>query len=104
MKIYIVEYADYDSNDAVGYFTEYEKAKHCCEYLNRARHSEYEWFDWTISEYELDDTDYESLNKELDEQERLEYEIKLEREKQEVLDAISRLQAEYEQLKANSGR
>ena len=95
MKIYIVEYADYDSNDAVGYFTEYKKAKHCCEYLNRARHSEYEWFDWTISEYELDETDYTSLNKEFDERERLRFECELEKEKQEALVEIARLKEKY---------
>ena len=95
MKIYMVQYADYDGEDSVGYFTEHKKAESCCEYLNRARHSEYEQFDWFISEYNLDETDYDSLNKELDEQERIEFETRLEREKQEAIAEIERLKTKY---------
>lgn len=95
MKIYMVQYADYDSEDSVGYFTEYEKAESCCEYLNRVRHSEYEQFDWFVSGYNLDETDYDSLNKELDEQERIEFETRLEREKQAAIAEIERLKTKY---------
>ena len=95
MTIYLVEYTDYDGGDAVGYFTDSEKAKSCCEYLNRTRHSEYEEFDWYVSEYNLDETDYKSLNKELDEQERLEFENRLEKEKQEAIAEITRLKEKY---------
>lgn len=96
MKIYMAEYHDYDSNDSVGYFTECKKAESCCEYLNRTKHSPYEGFDWYVSEYNLDETDYESLNNKLDEQERLEFENRLEREKQKELAELARLKAKYE--------
>lgn len=95
MKIYMVEMYDYDSNDSVGYFTDYKKAESCCEYLNRAKHSEYEQFDWFIAEYNLDETNYDSFNKELDEQERIEFETRLEREKQQAIEEIARLKEKY---------
>ena len=95
MKIFIVEFYDYDTNDSVGYFTERKKAEACCEYLNRAKHSEYKQFDWFVAEYNLDETDYDSLNKELDEQERIEFETRLEREKQAAIDEINRLKEKY---------
>ena len=96
MKIYMVEFYDYDTNDSVGYFTEREKAESCCEYLNRTKHSEYKQFDWFVAEYNLDETDYESMNKELDKQERIEFETRLEREKQKELAELARLKAKYE--------
>ena len=96
MKVYIVELHDYDRNSSIGYFTDYKKAECCCEYLNRIEHSEYENFDWYIQPYDLDEIDYESLNKELDEQERLEFESRLERERQEELAELARLKAKYE--------
>lgn len=95
MKIYIVEVNDYDGHNAVGYFTEYEKAKSCCGYLNRARHSEYPEFDWYVSEYNLDETDYDALSKELDELEKLKLEEKLVKERQEAIEEIARLKAKY---------
>lgn len=94
MKIYLVQYTDYDGGDVVGYFTDNKRAESCCEYLNRTRHSEYN-FDWYISEYNLDETDYESLNKELDEQERLELENRREKEKRDAIAEIERLRAKY---------
>lgn len=95
MTIYMVEYHDYDGGDFVGYFTKHEKAVSCCEYLNRTRHSEYEDFDWYVSEYNLDETDYDSFNKELDEREKIEFETRLEREKQAAIEEIERLKAKY---------
>lgn len=95
MTIYMVEFADYDTNDSVGYFTERKRAESCCEYLNRAKHSEYKQFDWCVFEYNLDETDYDSLNKELDEQERIEFENRLNKEKQDAIAEIERLKAKY---------
>lgn len=95
MKIYMVEMYDYDTNDSVGYFTDYNKAKSCCEYLNRTDHSEYEQFNWFIAEYNLNETDYESLNQELDEQEKNEFKTRLEREKQQAIEEIARLKEKY---------
>lgn len=95
MKIYIVECDDYDGHDSVGYFTDSKKAESCCKYLNKTRHSEYENFHWHLSEYNLNQTDYESLNKEFDEQENLNLKNKLERMRQEALVEIERLKAIY---------
>jgi hypothetical protein len=97
MKIYIVAYEDYDGSDSVGYFLDESKANECCKYLDRARPSCYSesGYTWDVYEYELDETDYASLNKELDEQERIEFETRLEREKQEALAEIERLKAKY---------
>ena len=64
MKIYIA--MDDDLDDwcrSVGYFLDKFKAEECCAYLNR---TESGW--WRVSEYDLDETDYASLNKKLDEQ------------------------------------
>lgn len=94
MKIYLVSLHDYDRYNSVGYFTELKKAELCCEYLNRVERSEY-GFDWFVLEYNLDETDYESLNKELDKQERLELENRLEKEKQDAIAEIERLKAKY---------
>lgn len=99
MKIYTVAYEDYDGSDEVGYFLEESKAEECCKYLNRTRPSYYfkdNGVDtWDVCEYELDETDYASLNKALDEQERLNLEMALEMEKQEALAEIARLKAKY---------
>lgn len=95
MKIYMVEFNDYDTYAVVGYFTEHEKAAACCKYLNRARHSAYERFDWYVTEYNFNETDYETLNKELDEKERLEFENRLEKEKQDAIAEIERLKVKY---------
>ena len=95
MKIYMVELHDYDRDKAVGYFTEYKKAKSCCKYLNRAEPSEYD-FKWKVIDYNPDETDYDSLNKKLDEQKQLKHEEKLERIKQKELAELARLKAKYE--------
>lgn len=97
MKIYIVAYEDYDGSDSVGYFLDESKAEECRTYLNRTRPSDYDETGdtWYIAEYDLDDTDYASLNKELDEQERIEFETRLEREKQTAIAEIERLKIKY---------
>lgn len=97
MKVYIVAYEDYDGSDSVGYFLDETKAKECCKYLNRTRPSCYNHTGdtWSVLEYNLDETDYVSLNKELDEQERLEFENRMAREKQEALNEIARLKEKY---------
>ena len=97
MKIYIVTYEDYDGSDSVGYFLDESKANECCEYLNKTRPSCYveDGDTWYVEEYNLDDTDYASLNKEIEEQVRLEDERKLEKEKQEALAQIAKLKEKY---------
>lgn len=99
MNIYIVSYEDYDGSDTVGYFLEESKAKECCRYLNRVRPSWYKKYEgldtWYVDVYELDETDYASLNKVLDEQERLEFEMEFEEEKQKALVEIARLKEKY---------
>ena len=97
MKICIVAYEDCDGSDSVGYFLDESKANECCEYLNRTRPSNYnETGDiWHVDEYNLDETDYASLNKDLDEQERIEFETRLERKKQAALAEIVRLKEKY---------
>lgn len=96
MKIYIVEIHDYDSYDSVGYFTDYEKANKCCEFLNRTRPSEYEEFEWYVSEYYQNNTNYAFFIDKLNEEEKVEYETRMERIKQEELAELARLKAKYE--------
>lgn len=99
MKIYMVAYEDYDGSDEVGYFLEESKAKECCRYLNRYKPSFYKKDSgldtWYVYEYELNETDYASLNKMLDEQEMLNAEMEFEEEKQEALAEIARLKEKY---------
>lgn len=97
MKIYIVAYEDYDGSDSVGYFLDESKANECREYLNRTRPSSYNHTGdtWDVLEYNLDETDYNSLNKKLDEQERIEFENRLNKEKQDAIAEIERLKAKY---------
>ena len=99
MKIYVVEYDDYDSSDSVGYFTDRNKAEECCKYLNRTQPSYYYERSgrdtWKIFAYELDETDYQSLNKELDEQEKIKAKEELEKEKQQAIAEITRLKEKY---------
>ena len=99
MKIYIVAYEDYDGSGSVGYFLDESKANECCKYLNRTQPS---WYvdpnvdtTWEVYEYDLDKTDYASLNKELDEQKRIESENRLNKEKQNALAEIARLKEKY---------
>ena len=97
MKIYMVAYEDYDGSDSVGYFLDESKANECCKYLNRTRPSCYNHTGdtWDVFEYNLDETDYNSLNKKLDEQERIEFENRLNKEKQDAIAEIERLKAKY---------
>ena len=96
MKIYMVEFHNYDLDDCVGYFTDPQKAKECCTYLNRVRPNYYDDNnEWHVVEYDPDEKDYESLNKELDEKERIEFEGRMERIKQEELKELARLKAKY---------
>lgn len=92
MKIYIVGYQCFDDIDIVGYFLEEFKAEECCKYLNRIGRTSC----WDVYEFNLDETDYYSLNKELDEQERLEAEKELEKKRQRELAELARLKAKYE--------
>ena len=99
MKVYIVAYKDYDGTDSVGYFLDESKANECCKYLNRTNPSAYleddDFAAWCVREYELDEIDYASLNKELDEQEKVKGEIELEKEKQAAIAEIARLKEKY---------
>lgn len=98
MKVYIVAYEDYDGSDSTGYFLDESKARECCKYLNQVRPSEYNKTGdtWNVLQYDLDETDYASLNKELEELERLEFENRLEKEKQRELAELARLRAKYD--------
>lgn len=102
MIVYIVAYEDYDGSGEVGYFTDESKAEECCKYLNRTKPSWYYKDDdldtWRVCEYELDETDYASLNRELDEQDKIKLKEKTEKEKQEVLAEIARLEERYKSL------
>lgn len=93
----MVVYKDYDGSDSVGYFLDETKAEECREYLNKTRPSYYNHTGdtWSVLEYNLDKTDYASLNKEFDERERLEFENRMAREKQEALNEIARLKEKY---------
>ena len=97
MTVYIISYEDYDGSDSVGYFLDRSKANECREYLNRVRPSCYNHTGdtWDVYEYDLDETDYASLNKELDEQEILEFENRMAKEKQKAIAEINRLKEKY---------
>lgn len=97
MKIYIVAYEDYDGSDSVGYFLDKSKAEECRTYLNQTRPSEYNntGDTWYVCEYNLEETDYASLNKEIEEQERIEFETRLDRKKQKELAEFARLKEKY---------
>lgn len=88
----MVGYQYYEDVDAIGYFIEESKAKECCKYLNRIGRTSC----WDVYEFNLDETDYYSLNKELDEQERLKAEKELEKKRQKELAELARLKAKYE--------
>ena len=76
-KIYMIERDDYDGHIVDGYFTNLAKAKACCEYNNRCYPSSYyegdedEEFMWKVIGYNLDETDYNTLLKELDQQAKI---------------------------------
>ena len=94
--IYMVRLDDYDRHDSVGYFIDRKKADECCKYLNSEDRSEYD-NDWYVEEFTLNTTDYNVLNKEVEERERREFETRLERERQKELKELARLKAKYEQ-------
>ena len=100
MKIYMVELHDYDRNEAVGYFTDRRKADACRDYLNSEDPSDYnDTHEWHVVEYDLDETDYDALNKEIEDRERNEFETRMERIKQEELAKLEELKSKYEEPK-----
>ena len=94
----MVELHDYDRNDSYGYFDTYNKAKECCDYLNKARPSEYEDCDcqWTIETYSLDILDYVALGKAYDKEMQSRITAQKEAIKQHELAELARLKAKYE--------
>ena len=94
-KIYMVELIDRDRNDSFGYFDTYEKAKECCDYLNKARRSDCNW-GWEIASYSLDPTDYAALLKAYEEEQKRKYEQWAEGVRQHELAELARLKAKYE--------
>lgn len=95
-KIYIVMLNDYDRNDIWGCFTDYDKAKGCCDYLNATCPSHYEGFEWEMDEYGISNTDYSALLKEHEEQQRQIAEAAEEKVRQTELAELARLKAKYE--------
>lgn len=98
MPIYIVHYSDYDSEFDVGYFTSEEDAEKCMEYYMRTRPSSYEYLcdAYSLEKYELDDTDYDALNKELDEADKAMQRKEEEEFRNKELAELARLKAKYE--------
>lgn len=98
MSIYIVRFGDYDSEFSVGYFTNEEAAEKCMEYYMRTHPSDYEYMcdAYCIEKYELDNTDYDALNKELDEAEKEERRKEEEEFRNKELAELARLKAKYE--------
>ena len=98
MSIYIVRFHDYDTMFNVGYFTNEEDAETCMEYYMRTRPSSYEYLcdAYSLEKYELDDTDYDALNKELDEAEKAEQKKEEEEFRNKELAELARLKAKYE--------
>ena len=96
MKIYLCEYEDYDGYGTRGYFTDEEKAEECCKYLNKTEPSSYIEDAWEVFEYELDDTDYATLNERIYEVEVMKAKAELEKERRKELAELARLKAKYE--------
>lgn len=98
MSIYIVRFSDYDSEFGVGYFTNEEDAEKCMEYHMRTEPSDYEYMcdAYSLEKYELDDTDYDALNKELDEAEKARQRKEEEEFRNKELAELARLKAKYE--------
>ena len=90
MKIYMAGYQFFEDSGAIGYFLEESKAEECCKYLNRTSRC-----NWDVYEFDIDETDYKSLNKELDEQERIKAEKEFKMEQEAALAEIVRLIAKY---------
>nr|DAR55789.1 MAG TPA: hypothetical protein [Caudoviricetes sp.] len=98
MSIYIVRFHDYDTMFNVGYFTSEEDAEKCMEYYMRTRPSDYEYMcdAYSLEKYELDDTDYTALIKELDEAEKAMQKKEEEEFRNKELAELARLKAKYE--------
>lgn len=98
MSIYIVRLHDYDTMFNVGYFTSEADAEMCVEYYMRSRPSSYEYLcdAYSLEKYELDDTDYDALNKELDEAEKAMQREEEEELRNKELAELARLKAKYE--------
>lgn len=94
--IYMVELHDYDNDTVIGYFTNHDRAQKCQEYLNKAKPSEYDDFEWELIEYEPNSIDYAPMIDEIYEKERLEREAEEEEERQKELAELARLKAKYE--------
>ena len=97
-KIYMVELHDYDRNDSYGYFDSYNKAKECCDYLNKVRPSDYEDCDcrWEIETYVLDIIDYVALGEAYDKDMKHRIAEQEEAIRQTELAELARLKAKYE--------
>ena len=93
--IYMVELHDYDRNEVDGYFTDYDKAKACCDFNNKRSPSEYEesGFHWDIIEYNPNTTDYTVLLNKLEKIEKDCRQRELQREKQNILCKTQEFQA-----------
>ena len=98
MSIYIVRFSDYDTMFNVGYFTSEGDAETCMEYYMRTSPSDYEYIcdAYSLEKYELDDTDYDALNKELDEAEKARQRKEDEEFRNKELAELARLKAKYE--------
>ena len=98
MSIYIVRCYDYDTIFGVGYFTNEEDAEKCMEYYMRTKPSDYEYMcdAYSLEKYELDDTDYTALTKELDEAEKTMQKKEEEEFRNKELAELARLKAKYE--------
>lgn len=70
MSIYIVHFSDYDNDFSIGYFMNKEDAEACAEYYNETEPSVYFDNAYEVEEYDLDDTDYAILLKEIEEKNR----------------------------------
>lgn len=104
MSIYIVRFHDYDTMFNVGYFTSEEGAEKCMEYYMRTKPSDYEYMcdAYNLEKYELDDTDYDALNKELDEAEKARQRKEEEEFRNKELAELARLKAKYEGQQGDS--
>lgn len=102
--IYMVVLSDYDRHEIWGYFDDRDKANECCEFLNKKYPSDYvendddDEFKWQVEEYGLDTTDYATEIAKFDQQQKDIRQQKLEREKEDVLRALSSIQARLDAL------
>lgn len=96
MKIYIVKLNDYDRDESVGFFTSYDKAEQCRDYLNIYNPSQYEDYKWEIVEYKFDTTDYGELIKKHEKEVRLKLIKENELIRNFELKELERLKNKYE--------